>query len=134
MKESFDALVQALQKNREKCPWAKDQTLEAHAQELYKEIEEIKQAIANSDDDNLKEEMGDAFMDLLFMAIIAEQHRRFTVKDMIEEVTKKLVRRKPWVFGDMQLKSKEEATVIWNSIKEQEKREKKERQGQRERH
>ena len=61
-------------------------------------------------------------MDLIFVCVIAEEKELFTIKDVVEGVNKKLIRRKPWVFGNETVKSKEESVKRWNEIKEEEKK------------
>ena len=126
MKESFEALVEALKKNRRECPWAKEQEIDKYIDELTSELNEIKEAIKNKDYPNLKEELGDLLMDLLFVTIIAEEKRHFTTKEVIDEVKAKLIRRKPWIFGDETISNKEDAARRWNEIKAEEKKRRKE--------
>ena len=121
MKE-FEQLVAALQESRKKCPWSKEQEMKAHLLELQNEVEEALQAIENNDSKNLQEELGDILMDAAFIAIVAEEKGLFKIKDMIDESTKKIKRRKPWVFGSEIITTKEEAASRWNEIKEQEKK------------
>lgn len=124
MKDSFETLIQALKKNRKNCPWAKEQEKEHYINYLTDEVQEIRQAIENKDIENLKEELGDALMDLLFLTIIAEEEGHFTTKEVIEGVNTKLIRRKPWVFGHETISNKEEAVRRWNEIKALEKQSK----------
>ena len=121
MKNSFEALVEALRKSREKCPWANERKIKEHAHELVSEVNEVLVAIEKQDYKNLKEELGDLLMDLIFIGVIAEEKGLFTIKEMIDDVKQKLIRRKPWVFGNEKIKSKEEAVKRWNEVKEQEK-------------
>ena len=120
MKNQFEKLYHDLKLARKKCPWANQQTLFAHVEELQEELDEVKQAIEKNDDKNLKEELGDVFMDAFFLMVIAEE-KGIDIKETIKNVNDKLVRRKPWVFGDMKVSSKEEAIRIWNEIKKKEK-------------
>jgi len=120
MKE-FESLVSALKKSREKCPWSRDREIEEHIHELVKEAQEAFEATEKKDYENLKEELGDLLMDLVFISIIAEEKKLFSIKEIIEDVQKKLIRRKPWVFGNETVTTKEGAVARWNQIKEQEK-------------
>lgn len=120
MKSEMSDFYDDLKKAREKCPWANTQTLLNHIHELEKEIEEVKLAIKNNDDKNLKEELGDVFMDALFLLVIAEE-KGIDSGEVVKMVNEKLVRRKPWVFGDAKVNSKEEAIKMWNEIKKKEK-------------
>ena len=124
MKESFQKLYNDLKLSRAKCPWSSEQTLVKHIPELKKEILEVEEAIKNNDPINLKEELGDVFMDAFFLMVIAEE-QGIMPKEVIQNVNEKLVRRKPWVFGDLKIKDKEEAIKVWNQIKQKEKEHKK---------
>ena len=122
MKESFNDLVDALWKCRAKCPWAKDRTIKETVGEIIKEVDEIKEAVDKNELDEVKEEVGDAIMDCLYLALIAEEKGLFTIKDVFQGVTEKLKRRKPWVFDGMKIKDADEAVKIWNEIKAKEKK------------
>jgi len=124
MKESFEELIDALKKTRIECPWSKDQKIEEHMKELHGEVKEAFESIKQKDHENLKEELGDILMDLMFVSILAEEKKLFTVKEMIDDVKEKLIRRKPWVFGNEKIRTKEEAVKRWNEIKEIEKQNK----------
>ncbi len=121
MKDFLDSLLI----QRKKCPWAKNRSLEQQLPELESEIQEFKQAIANNDLENMKEEYGDILWDALFIGIIAEEKGLFSIKDAIQEAHAKLKRRKPWVFGNEKVKTSEEAIKRWNEIKLLEKKAKK---------
>ncbi len=120
MKE-MQKLFDALQQSRKKCPWSKEQELQEHFKELEREIEEAKEALDKKDYANLKEELGDVLMDLVFISIIAEEEKLFSLQDMMESANTKLRRRKPWVFGDEKITTKQEAIKRWNEIKSEEK-------------
>ena len=121
MKNSFESLVTNLRKSREKCPWSNDMEIEQYVKELQSETKEVVNAIKKKDIENLKEELGDVLMDVLFLGVIAEEKKLFTVKEMISEVNTKLKRRKPWVFGTEIVLTKNHAIQRWNEIKQQEK-------------
>lgn len=121
MEKSFKQLWEALFLNRKKCFWAKEQDLEKQVEEVLKETQELKQAIEKNDLENLKEELGDVLMDALFVAVIAEEKGLFSFKEVLEAATEKLKRRKPWVFSQEKIVSKEEAMKKWQEIKAKEK-------------
>lgn len=120
MKETLNKLFNDLNDTREKCPWASKQTLIAHIKELEDEIQEVKIAIKNNDKENLKEELGDVLMDVLFLLVIAKENG-INPKEVVKNVNDKIVRRKPWVFGDMKIETPEDAKRVWNEIKQKEK-------------
>lgn len=120
MKE-FDELVKALRLSREKCPWSNEREIGDFIPEVKKEIEELERAFENKDNENFGEELGDVLMDLMYIAVLAEEKGHFEIKDMIDEVKRKLVRRKPWVFGNETVKDSKDAVRRWNEIKALEK-------------
>lgn len=122
MKESFQELVEALLETRQKCPWVKEKlSIERLGDAIKSETEEITQAINKKDYNNLKEEIGDQMMNLIHMSLICEEEGMFKAKDVLTNVKEKLVRRKPWVFGDMKISTPEEAVKVWDEIKKKEK-------------
>jgi len=125
MKQSFEDLVQMIKKNREKCPWSKEQEIEQHVHELISEANEVLEAVNNKDNENLKEELGDILFDTLFMCIIAEEKGMFKITEVIDNTKQKMIRRKPWVFGDEKIETKEDAVRRWKEIKQEEKNDKK---------
>lgn len=121
METALKELVDSLLLQRKKCPWAKQRNLKEQAEGLESEVKELIEAINNNDAENMREELGDVFWDALFFGIIAEEKGLFSLKEAIVEAHLKLKRRKPWVFGNETVKSKEEAVKRWNEIKKREK-------------
>ena len=121
MNESFHEFVEALRKNIDKCPWAKELDEEKLGKEIKSETAEVIQAIDKKDYENLKEEIGDLMMNLTQLALLCEKKGYFKAKDVLVGAREKLIRRKPWVFGDMEIKTSEEAIRTWNEIKKKEK-------------
>jgi len=107
MEKAVKKLHEAMLLNRKKCPWAKKQKIESHAEELIKEAVEFQEAVQKKDLENMKEEFGDVFWDLLFIGAIAEEENLFTIKGALEDACKKFERRKPWVFGNEKLEKQE---------------------------
>jgi len=88
MKE-FDELVSALRQSREKCPWSNEKKIEDFIPEVKKEIEELERAFENNDTKNFREELGDVLMDLMYIAVLAEEKGHFeneTVRDSADAV------------------------------------------------
>ena len=110
------------------CPWDRAQTHESMIKCLRDECEETIEAIENKDDENLCEELGDVFLQVLLHAQIAKEEGRFDMSDIIDGLAKKMIRRHPHVFGDAPAaQSAEEGLANWKAIKEQEKEEKRKR-------
>lgn len=107
------------------CPWDQKQTHESLRECLLEESQEVIDAIKNKDDDNLCEELGDVLLQVVMHAQIAAEENRFTMADVVQCVSEKMVRRHPHVFGDIKVNSVEEGLDLWNAIKQQEKENKK---------
>lgn len=107
------------------CPWDQKQTHESLKECLLEESQEVLDAIDNKDDDNLCEELGDVLLQVVMHAQIAAEEGRFTMEDIIQCVSEKMVRRHPHVFGDVKVSSVEEGLDLWNAIKQKEKESKK---------
>lgn len=107
------------------CPWDQKQTHESLKDCLLEESQEVLEAIDNKDDDNLCEELGDVLLQVVMHAQIAAEEGRFTMEDVVQGVSEKMVRRHPHVFGDVKVDSVEEGLDLWNMIKQQEKANKK---------
>jgi XTP/dITP diphosphohydrolase/tetrapyrrole methylase family protein/MazG family protein len=117
----FAAIVKQLRRD---CPWDREQTHGSVKHLLIEEAYEVVEAIDTEDWDELPEELGDVFLHVLFHATIAEEDGRFTLADVIEAETDKLVRRHPHVFGDEASPGEETADDVaasWEEIKQQEK-------------
>jgi uncharacterized protein YabN with tetrapyrrole methylase and pyrophosphatase domain len=120
LKQSLEELVELMLKNKEKCPWVKGLTLDSQKLELQSEVKEVLEAIDKKDYPNLKEELGDVLWDTLLLASLAEKEGLFTVKEVLNEVTAKIKRRKPWLLEGKEV-SLEEAQACWFKAKEKEK-------------
>jgi MazG family protein len=120
----FAAIVKQLRRD---CPWDREQTHESVKHLLIEEAYEVVEAIDTADWDELAEELGDVFLHVLFHSVIAEEEGRFTLADVIEAETDKLVRRHPHVFGDEAERGSaaaddpDEVAASWEEIKQQEK-------------
>ena len=106
------------------CPWDQKQTHESLKDCLLEESQEVLDAIDNKDDENLCEELGDVLLQVVMHAQIAAEEGRFTMDDVVQGVSEKMVRRHPHVFGGIKVDSVEEGLDLWNAIKAQEKSQK----------
>ncbi|QIG46058.1 MazG family protein [Nocardioides anomalus] len=104
------------------CPWKREQTHRSLARYLLEETYETLEAIDEGDLEHLREELGDLLLQVYFHAVLAEQEGAFTIDDVAREVTAKMVRRNPHVFGDAPMPP-DAASVdaLWQSIKVQDK-------------
>jgi len=105
------------------CPWDQKQTHESLKECLLEESQEVLDAIDNKDDENLCEELGDVLLQVVMHAQIAAEEGRFTMNDIIQCVSEKMIRRHPHVFGDMKVDTVEEGLDLWNAIKAKERQE-----------
>ena len=103
------------------CPWDREQTHESIRRNVLEEAYETAQAIDSGDKENLKEELGDLMMQVLFHADIEEDTDCFTVDDVIDGACKKLVFRHPHVFGDVTAENSEAVLQTWDVQKMAEK-------------
>ena len=107
------------------CPWDREQTHESMKVCLIEECSEVIEAIDNKDDENLIEELGDVFLQVLMHSQIAKEEGRFTFDDVVQVVSEKMIRRHPHVFGDAKAENAEEALGNWKAVKALEKEKKK---------
>lgn len=105
------------------CPWDQAQTSDSISNYAIEEAYELLVAIQNNDEENIKEELGDLLLQIIFHSQIAEESGRFTFQDIIDGLSSKLIRRHPNVFDDKKIKlsSAVEQSKIWEEIKEKEK-------------
>jgi nucleoside triphosphate diphosphatase len=105
------------------CPWDLAQSFSTIAPYTIEEAYEVADAIERRDFDDLREELGDLLLQVVFHARMAEEAGRFGFSDVVEAITEKLVRRHPHVFGDARGLNVEEVNALWDRIKAQEKAE-----------
>jgi tetrapyrrole methylase family protein/MazG family protein len=103
------------------CPWDREQTHQSLARHLLEETHETLEAIDTGDPLRLREELGDVLLQVVFHAEMARGEETFDIDDVAEEITAKLIRRHPHVFGDLQVDSSSEVLVNWERIKVEEK-------------
>lgn len=103
------------------CPWDIEQTHESLRRYLIEEVYEVIEAIENEDAPLLCEELGDLLLQIVFHARVAEECGEFSMQDVIDGVTEKMIRRHPHVFGDITVNDAGEVLVNWDAIKAQEK-------------
>ncbi|MDF2037311.1 nucleoside triphosphate pyrophosphohydrolase [Cytobacillus oceanisediminis] len=106
------------------CPWDKKQTHESLKKYLIEEAYELIEAIDNEDSEHMTEELGDVLLQVMLHAQIGEDEGYFSIDDVIEGLSEKMVRRHPHVFGNVQAEDEEDVLKNWQSIKQEEKGEK----------
>lgn len=106
------------------CPWDREQNLESLKKTLQDEAGEVLEAIDGDDADNLCEELGDVLFQIVFMACLASEKGLFDLDDVVGGIAGKMIRRHPHVFGDEEVKSREEIRALWGRVKAAEKEKK----------
>ncbi|NOZ60432.1 MAG: nucleoside triphosphate pyrophosphohydrolase [Calditrichaeota bacterium] len=119
LKNEFSLLVEIMTKLRAEngCPWDRQQTYESLRQYLLEETYEVLELIDQKRYDDLKFELGDLLLQVIFQSQIAEEENRFSIIDVLKNINEKLIYRHPNVFGDVQINSAEEQTVNWERLK-----------------
>ena len=114
---AFERLLTIMDDLREKCPWDKKQTLETLRPLTIEETYELADAITDNDLDELKGEIGDLFLHMVFYCKIGEEKGAFDVTSVLNAICDKLVHRHPHIYGDVQANTEEEVKANWEKIK-----------------
>jgi len=113
----FKEFIDILRRLRKECPWDREQTNDSIKMATIEEAYETLDAINNKDFKELKEELGDLLLHVAFHSVIAEEDGHFTLDDVIQGISDKLVRRHPHVFGDVEVENTTEVMKNWEAIK-----------------
>ncbi|MBP5135568.1 MAG: nucleoside triphosphate pyrophosphohydrolase [Paludibacteraceae bacterium] len=119
--QSFERLLNIMKELRAKCPWDKKQTFESLRENTIEETYELCDAIIKKDMPNIKKELGDLLLHIVFYAEMASETNDFDIKDVCDALCNKLVFRHPHVFGDGAAKTAQEVSETWEQIKLKEK-------------
>jgi tetrapyrrole methylase family protein/MazG family protein len=120
----FDDLVRIMARLRGPggCPWDRRQTHRSLLRYLREESREVEQAVRRGDHENLREELGDLLLQILFHSQIAGEKGRFTIRHVVRDLGRKLVRRHPHVFGGAEkLRTAGQVVARWDELKKREK-------------
>jgi nucleoside triphosphate diphosphatase len=123
------AIMAALRTPATGCPWDLKQDFSTIAPYTIEEAYEVADAIARGDLDDLKDELGNLLLQVVFHARMAEEQGRFAFDDVVLAITEKLIRRHPHVFGDTAELTPEQVKGLWDKIKAEEKAERRQRRG-----
>ncbi len=113
----FQNFVEIVRRLRKECPWDREQTHDSIRYGLIEEAYEVVEAIDGNNLQELKKELGDLLLHVVFHSSIAEERGEFTLQSVIEDETKKLIRRHPHVFGDVKVSGPKEVKENWEKIK-----------------
>lgn len=119
--EAFGKLLDVLDELREKCPWDRKQTNESLRANTIEETYELCDAIINDDNLNIKKELGDLLLHIVFYAKIGEEKNEFDIKDVCDALCDKLIFRHPHVFGDVEAATAGKVEQNWEQLKLKEK-------------
>ncbi|HMG16061.1 MAG TPA: nucleoside triphosphate pyrophosphohydrolase [Saprospiraceae bacterium] len=116
-KEAFGRLLVIMEELRAKCPWDKKQTFESLRNLTIEEVYELADAILEKDVKEIKEEIGDVMLHMVFYAKIAEEKGDFDIADSLNAICEKLIARHPHIYGDLEVKDEEEVKANWEKLK-----------------
>lgn len=114
---AFGRLLDIMDELREKCPWDKKQTLESLRHLTIEETYELGEAILEGDLDEVKKEVGDILLHLVFYAKIGSEKNAFDIADVCHSLCEKLIDRHPHIYGDVEVKDEEEVKQNWEKLK-----------------
>jgi nucleoside triphosphate diphosphatase len=118
--DAFLKFVEITKRLRAECPWDREQSHESIRMSLIEEAYEVVEAIDGKAYDELRKELGDLLLHVVFHANIAEERHEFTLEEVINGITEKLVFRHPHVFGDVKVENAHEVKQNWEKLKLQE--------------
>jgi tetrapyrrole methylase family protein/MazG family protein len=115
----FQELLNIMEKLRgdKGCPWDKEQTRESLKPFILEEAYELIEAIESGDPENMKEELGDLLFQIVFQCQIAKERKEFNISDVIEMISKKMIKRHPHVFGEADYRTSAEVVIQWEEHK-----------------
>lgn len=123
--EAFGQLLEIMDELREKCPWDKEQTLESLRTLTIEETYELADAIVDNDLQEIKKELGDLLLHIVFYAKIGSEKKAFDISDVIHQLNEKLIYRHPHIFSDTKVNDATEVEQNWEQLKLKEKGRKK---------
>lgn len=115
--KAFDRLLTIMDELREKCPWDRKQTLESLRYLTIEETYELSDAILENDLGEVKKELGDLMLHMVFYSKIGSETNDFDVADVLNGVCEKLIKRHPHIYGDVEVNSEEDVKRNWEQLK-----------------
>lgn len=113
----FERLIAIMDELREKCPWDKKQTIQTLRTQTIEETYELADAILNNNWSNLKEELGDVLLHIIFYSKIATEKNEFTLQEVIQSICDKLIKRHPHIYGNVTVNNEEDVKKNWEQLK-----------------
>ena len=115
--QAFGKLLDIMDEIREKCPWDRKQTMQSLRHLTIEETYELGDAVLDNDLPEIKKELGDLLLHIVFYAKIAAETNSFDIADVINGINKKLIYRHPHVFGDIKAETEKEVARNWEKLK-----------------
>jgi XTP/dITP diphosphohydrolase len=122
--QAFGRLLDIMDELREQCPWDKKQTMDSLRHLTIEETYELCDAILDNDMEEVKKELGDILLHMVFYAKIGSEKKAFDIADVLNGICEKLIFRHPHIYGDVEVQDEEEVKRNWEKLKLQEKGEK----------
>ncbi len=119
--KAFERLLNVMDELREKCPWDKKQTIESLRHLTIEETYELSDAILKGNNEELKKELGDILLHIVFYARIASETNQFNIADVMNALCDKLIYRHPHIYGDVKVNDEEDVKQNWEQLKQKEK-------------
>ena len=114
---AFLRLVEIMDELREQCPWDRKQTIESLRSLTIEELYELADAITEKDWKGIREELGDLLLHILFYSRIGKEQEQFTLQQVIEGISEKLISRHPHIYGDVVVRNEEDVKQNWEKLK-----------------
>jgi|SRR6185436_1520366 len=115
--KAFERLLNIMDDLRAKCPWDKQQTFGSLRHLTIEEVYELGDSILENDPENIKKELGDILLHIIFYAKIASEKNMFDITDVINRECEKLIHRHPHIYGDKKVQSAEDVSKNWEQLK-----------------
>jgi len=117
LNEEFLRLVGIMDELREKCPWDREQTVETLRPMTIEETYELADAITEKNWKGIREELGDLLLHILFYSRIGKEQQQFTLEEVIQGISEKLIIRHPHIYGDVKVNNQEDVKKNWEKLK-----------------
>ncbi|MCQ2350163.1 MAG: nucleoside triphosphate pyrophosphohydrolase [Paludibacteraceae bacterium] len=119
--EAFGRLLDVMDTLREQCPWDKKQTFDSLRCNTIEETYELAEAVSNHDMDNIRKELGDVLLHIVFYAKMGDEQQSFDIKDVCDSLCEKLIFRHPHIYGNTKAETDQDVKEAWEQIKLKEK-------------
>ena len=115
--KAFIRLVEIMDKLREECPWDKKQTISSLRYLTIEEVYELSDAILDEDFEEIKKELGDLLLHIVFYSRIASEKNKFDISDVLNTISEKLIHRHPHIYANVKVKDEKDVKENWEKLK-----------------